>query len=97
VRLEWTPFRTRASLVRVTRLVSVAQVLWTAFGQPVATTAPRVHQPCKHKGSLLSLLRVGIPSGAKLALLIYIGVCCIRAHLLRLRHFLWLQAIEAAP
>jgi hypothetical protein len=84
VRLEWTPFRTPASLVRVTRLVNVAQVLWTAVGQAVATTTPGIHPPCKHKGPRLFLLRVGNPYVAELALLIYIGVRCIQAHLPRL-------------
>jgi hypothetical protein len=59
--------------MRVTRLVGVAQVLWTAFGQAVATMAPRVRPPCKHKGPRLSLLRVGILPGVRLGLLIYIG------------------------
>jgi hypothetical protein len=51
------------------------------------------------KGPRLSLLRVGIPFVAKLALRVYIGVRFIRAHLPppRLRHFPWLQAIEAVP
>jgi hypothetical protein len=79
VRLEWMPFRTLASLVHVTRPVGVAPVLWTTVGQAVATTAPRVRPPCKPKGPSLSLLRVGILYVAKLALLIDIGVRCIRA------------------
>ncbi len=81
VRLEWMPFRTPASLVRVTQLVGVAAVLWTAFRQAVATTAPKVRPPCKPIGPRLSLLRVGIPYVAKLGLPIYIGVRCIQAHL----------------
>jgi hypothetical protein len=99
VRLERVPFRTAASLVRVTRLLGVAQVLWTTLGQAVATTAPRVRPPCKPKSPRLSLLRIGIPSMAKLALLIYIGVCCIQAHLPPpwLRRCSLAAAIEAAP
>jgi hypothetical protein len=96
VRLEWTQFRTPAYLARFTLLVGVALVLWTAVGQAMAKTAPRVRLPCKYKGPRLSLLRVGIQFVVKLAWLVYIGVGFIRAHLPppRLRHFPWLQAIE---
>jgi hypothetical protein len=63
--------------------------VWAA----VATTAPKVCPPCKHKSPCLSLLRIGILYVAKLALLIYLGVRCIQAHLPppRLRSFLWLE------
>jgi hypothetical protein len=81
VRLEWTPFRTLASLVRVTRLVGVVPVLGTAFGPAVTTTAPRVRPPCKPKGRRLLLTRVGSPSGGELGLLISIGVRCLQVHL----------------
>jgi Transposase DDE domain len=99
VRLEWTQFRTPAYLARFTLLVGVALVLWTAVGQAVATKAPRVRLPCKRKGPRLSLVRVGIQFVAKLALLVYIGVRFIRAHLPppQLRRFPWLQALEAIP
>jgi hypothetical protein len=65
--------------MRATRLVGVAPILWTAVGQAVATTAPSVRPRCKPKGQHLSLLRVGIPYAAKLALLTHIGVRCIQA------------------
>jgi hypothetical protein len=99
VRLAWTPFRTPAYLARVTLLVGVAVVLWTAAGQAMAKKAPRVRLPCKRKGPRLSLVRVGIQFVAKLALLVYIGVRFIRTHMLlpRLRRFPWLQALEAVP
>jgi Transposase DDE domain len=99
VRLEWTQFRTPASLARFTLLVGVALVLWTAVGQAVAIKAPRVRLPCKRQGPRLSLVRVGIQFVAKLALLVYIGVRFIRAHLPlpQLRRFPWLQALEAIP
>jgi hypothetical protein len=92
VRLEWTQLRTPAYLARLTLLVGVALVLWTAVGQAVATQAPRVRLPCKRKGPRLSLVRVGIQFVAQLALRVYLGVRFIRAHLPppQFRHFPWL-------
>ena len=89
VQLEWTQFRTPTYLARFILLVGVALVLWTAVGQAMAEATPQVRLPCKRKGPRLSLLRVGIPFVAKLALRVYIGVRFIRAHLPppRLRHF----------
>jgi hypothetical protein len=81
VRLEWTQFRTPASLARLTRLVGVALGRWTAVGQAVAIKAPRVRLVCQGTGPRLSLLRVGIQVAATLALLAYLGVRFIRAHL----------------
>jgi hypothetical protein len=93
------PFRTPASLAHVIRLVGMARVLWMAFGQVVATTAPRVCSRCIHKGPRLFLLRVGISFVATRALRISSGVGWIRAHLSPpwLRGFLWPQAGEAPP
>jgi hypothetical protein len=89
VRLEWTPCRTPTYLVRVTRLVGVAAVLWTAVGQAVAHLAPRVRLPCTRKGPRLSLARAGIQHVGKLALRVYMGVHFIGAYLspARLRRF----------
>jgi hypothetical protein len=77
----------------------VALVLWTAVGQAVANTVPRVRLPCTRKGPRLSLARVGIQYVAKLALRVYMGVRFIRAHLPppHLRRFSWLQASEVLP
>jgi Transposase DDE domain len=99
VRLEWTQFRTPIYLARLTLLVGVALVLWTAVGQAVAQTTPRVRLPCRHKGPRLSLLRVGIQFVTQIALLVYIGVRFIRTHLPppQLRRFPWLQVIEVLP
>jgi hypothetical protein len=96
VRLEWTQFRTPTYLARFTLLVGVALVRWPTVGQAMAQAAPRVRLPCKRKGPRLSLLRVGMAFVATLALLVYIGVRFIRAHLPppRLRRFPWLQASE---
>jgi hypothetical protein len=99
VRLAWTPCRPPAYWARFTLLVGVALVLWTAVGQAMAHQAPRVRLPCQDRGPRLSLRRVGIPYGATLALLVYIGGRFIRAHLppTRLRRFPWLQAIAGVP
>jgi hypothetical protein len=99
VRLEWTQFRTPPYLARFTLLVGVALVLWTAVGQAVAHTAPRVRLPCKRKGPRLSLVRVGIQYVATLALRVYMGVRFIRLYLPlpHLRRFSWLQALEVPP
>lgn len=53
--------RALAYLARFALLVGVALVLWTAVGQAVAPTAPRVRLPCKRKSPGLSWVRVGIP------------------------------------
>jgi hypothetical protein len=74
VRLEWTPCRTPTSLARVTLLVGVALMLWTAVGKAVAQLAPRVRLPCARKGPRLSLARVGIQHIGKQALRVYMGV-----------------------
>jgi hypothetical protein len=50
VRREGTPFRPPASLARFTRWVGVALFLWTAVGQAIAHTTPRVRLPCRRKG-----------------------------------------------
>ena len=81
VRLEGTQFRTPASLARLTLLGGVALGRWTAVGQAAASKAPRVRPVCKRQGPRLSLLRAGIQFGATLALLAYLGVRFIRAHL----------------
>jgi hypothetical protein len=96
VRLEWTQFRTPASLARFTLLVGVALVVWTAVGQAVATQAPRVRLPCQRKGPRLSRVRVGIQFGAQRALRVDLGVRCIRAQMPPppCRHFPCLQALE---
>jgi hypothetical protein len=60
VRRPWTPFRTLASLARFTLVVGVALVRWTAVGQAVAKTTPRVRLPCKRQGPRRSLRRGGI-------------------------------------
>ncbi|MBI3962547.1 MAG: hypothetical protein HY335_07335, partial [Deinococcus sp.] len=97
VRLEWTQFRTPASLARLTLLVGVALVLWTAVGQAVAQQTPAVRLPCKRKGPRLSLLRVGIQGLAVWRRTVRLGVHFIRAHLPppQLRYFPWLQTAEA--
>jgi hypothetical protein len=96
VRLEWTQFRTPASLARFTLLVGVALVLWTAVGQAVANASPQVRLPCQRKGPRLSRLRIGIQYVAKLAWLVSMGVRFIRAHVPSpsLRRFAWLQGAE---
>jgi hypothetical protein len=95
VRLEGTPCRTPADLARLTLLVGVALVRWTAVGQAVAKAAPRFRLPCKRQGPRLSRLRVGLPCVATLAWRLSIGVRFIRTHLPppRLRRFPWLPTI----
>jgi hypothetical protein len=95
VRLEWTQFRTPAYLARFTLLVGVALLLWTAVGQAIAHTTPRVRLPCRRKGPRLSLSRVGIQFVTQVAPRVYIGVRFIRTYLPppQLRRFPWLQAI----
>jgi hypothetical protein len=99
VRLEWTQFRTPSYLARLTLLVGVALMLWTAVGQAVALTTPRVRLPCRYKGPRVSLLRVGIQYVTQLAPVVYIGVRFMRTYLPppQLRRFPWLQAIEVLP
>jgi hypothetical protein len=91
--------RRRGLLARFTLVVGVALVLWTAVGQAVAKTTPRVRLPCKRQGPRLSLRRGGIQLVTPIAPLVSGGVRVIRTHLPppQRRKFPGLQAIEGDP
>jgi hypothetical protein len=96
VRLEWTHFRTPASLARLLVLLGAALVLWTAVGQAMAEAIPTVRLPCERKGPRLSLVRVGQWFLLTMARRVHLGVQFIRAHLPppQLRCFSWLRCSE---
>ncbi|MDR5695431.1 MAG: hypothetical protein QN121_09190, partial [Armatimonadota bacterium] len=98
VKLAWTQFRTPHYLARMTLLVGVALVLWTAVGHAVMRRDPSMCLPCKHKGPRLSLVQVGIRFLEKLAHMVKLDTRFIRRHLPlpQLRHFEWLYHVETA-